>query len=197
MRSGFGFTAVVTAVLTSTTGQTAERLNDKQLTQLIENIDDAFDNWKDDLERRNMDDAVIRSAAGNVEVREFVNSMEKDIDVVKDKLDSSNAAGTDVTGLLRRASDVERRSATQTPSEAWKTLSGQLSALAGAYGLGWPVDANATAVRKTDRELATEAKRLADSVDRLREGALDAASDTKRPESCPAKRLPSRGVSAR
>ena len=64
MRTGFGCTAVVTAALTGTAGWTADRLNDKQLNQIIENIDDGFDHWKDNLERRNMDDAVIKSAAG-------------------------------------------------------------------------------------------------------------------------------------
>ena len=91
-------------------------------------------------------------------MREFVNSMEKDIDVVKDKLGSSNSAGTEVPALLRRASDVERRYADQAVPEPG-SVSGQFSALAGAYGLGWPVDDNATAGRKLDQELATEGKR--------------------------------------
>jgi hypothetical protein len=161
----------------------AERLNDSQLSQLIENIDRAFDGWKDDLERRNMDDAIIKSAAGTIDVRKFVSQMEDDLDVVKDRIKPEYSAGSEVTALLRRASDVQRRNAAQGGgSEAWKTLSTQFGALAGAYGVGWPVDGAASAQRKMDRELSTEAKRMADSVDRLRNNSLRAASDAKRPQ---------------
>lgn len=159
------------------------RLNDRQIEQLVENIDRGFDRWKDDLERRNMDDAVLRSASGTIDVRRFLQDMERDIDLVKDRIDSDYAANPEVTSLLRRASDVERRAQTGgAPSEAWKTLGGQFAALAGAYGLAWPIDASATAQRKMDRELAVDARRLADATDRLRNGALRAASDAKLPQ---------------
>jgi hypothetical protein len=178
------FTLVVAAALLcgAAPAQAADRLNDPQLTQLVQNIDRGFDGWKNDLERRNLDDAVIKSAAGSIEVRRFLDDMEKDIDLVKDRLKPDYAAGPEVTALLRRASDVERRYQTQPGGEAWKTLSGQLSALAGAYGVGWPLDGSANAARRMDRELAVEAKRLADSVDKLRSGALRAAQDAKQPQ---------------
>jgi hypothetical protein len=177
-------TAVVVVGLLCSSGPAAaaDRLSDAQVTQLVQNIDRGFDHWKDDLERRNMDDAVIRSAAGTIDVRRFLNDMEKEIDLVKDRLNSNYAASPEVTTLLRRASDVERRAQTEKPSEAWRTLGGQFQSLAAAYGVGWPLEGSANALRKMDKELAADAKRLSDSVDKVRNGALRAASNAKRPQ---------------
>jgi hypothetical protein len=162
--------------------QAGERLSDPQVAQLVAGLDRGFDVWKGDLERRKVDDVVLRSSTGTVDVKKFLKDLEDDIDLVKDRLDSSYAAGPEVTALLRRASDVERRYQREGTPEAWKTLGGQLSELARVYGLGWPVDVSANALRKMDRELAVEAKRVADAADPLRKGALRAASDAKRPK---------------
>ena len=175
------FFAVGLAIV-SGTALAADRLSDPQVTQLVQNIDRQFDQWKDDLERRNLDDAVIKSAAGTIDVRKFLDSMEKDIDLVKERLKPTYGAGPEVTGLLRRASDVERRYQTQPSGEAWKALSAQLANLASAYGLGWPVDANASGEHKMDGELAAEVKQLASASDKLREGGLRAMATAKRPK---------------
>jgi hypothetical protein len=173
---------LVVSLLCIAPAAAADRLSDAQVTQLVQNIDRGFDHWKDDLERRNMDDAVIRSAAGTIDVRRFLSDMEREIDLVKDRLNSDYAASPEVTSLLRRASDVERRAQTEKPSEAWKTLGGQFQSLAAAYGVGWPLEGSASGLRKMDKELAADAKRLSDSVDRLRNGSLRAASNAKRPQ---------------
>ena len=159
-----------------------ERLTDPQVKLLVKNIDRGFERWKDDLERRNMDDAVIRSAAGNVDVHKFLDDMEHDIDLVEDRLESRYAAGPEITALLRRASDVERRYGPTGAPETWTTLGRQFAALAAAYGVGWPIDAAATGQRKMDGELARDAARLADAIDPLRNAALKAASAARRPK---------------
>lgn len=170
----------------SVAAQGSERLNDQQLTRLVENVGKSFDHWKDDLEKRDVDDAKISNASGVIDVKKFVNDMKKDIETVDGRLKSSYAANPEVTAMLRRASDVERRYASQPQGapDAWKGLSGQLKALAAAYGLPWPVDtAAANAQRRMDGELASEVKRIASGADQLRNVALKAASDAKQPKS--------------
>jgi hypothetical protein len=176
--------AIVAAALLAapTSSLAADRLSDPQLTELVQSIDKGFDRWKDDLERRNVDEAVIKSAAGTIDVKKFLKDLEDSLDLVKDRLKSTYAAGPEVTALLRRASDVERRYATQGSSEAWKPLSGQFAALAAAYSVSWPTDANANAERRMDGELAAEAARLAEASDRLRNNAVRTAADAKRPK---------------
>jgi hypothetical protein len=158
----------------------AERLTDRQLEQVVKNIDQGFDRWKDDLERRNLDDAVIRSASGTVKVEEFLRDFERDIDTLKDRFKGSYAAGPEVTALLRRASDVQRRNlANRTDGgAAWQTLSAQFEAMAAAYGVSWPMDTTATAQRLNDKELAARVNQAAAAADRLRSPMKKAAGNS-------------------
>ena len=179
--------AILALLLLSSAGaaQGSARVNDQQLTALVDGISESFDHWKDDLERRNVDDAKISNASGVIDVKKFIGDMKKDIETVDSRLKSSYAANPEVTAMLRRASDVERRYSAQPQGapEAWKGLSGQLKALAAAYGLSWPVDtAAANAQRRMDGELAAEVKRLADAADVLRGAALSAAANAKQPK---------------
>jgi hypothetical protein len=138
---------------------------------------EGFDRWKDDLERRNLDDAVIRSASGTVKVEEFLNDFERDIDTLKDRFEGTYAAGPEVTALLRRASDVERRNQAGNTDggAAWKTLSGQFAAMAAAYGVSWPMPASGVAQRLNDRELAARMNQAASAADKLRSPMKSAA----------------------
>ena len=164
----------------------AERLNDKQVKATLENIDRGFDRWKDSLERRNLDDAVIRNAAGTIEVRRFLDDFEKEIHQVKDRLKPDYAANPEVTQLLRRASDVERRAQASSAQPEWQAMATQFSALAAAYGTSFPLPtADAAAARLTDRELAShvsdieqQAKRLSSEGDKALKQAK--ASDVER-----------------
>lgn len=155
----------------------AERLTDKQLEQVVKNIDEGFDKWKDDLERRNVDDAVIRSASGTVNVKDFLRDFERDIDTLKNRFKGTYAAGPEATALLRRASDVERRNRASGNSggAAWQSLAGQFQAMAAAYGVSWPTDATAMAERLNDKELAARVNQAAAAADRLRSPMKSAA----------------------
>lgn len=154
-------TAIVTIVLLAGlpfAALAAERLSDKQVKATAENIDRGFDKWKDSLERRNLDDAVIRSAAGTIDVRRFLDDFEKDIREVKDRVKPDYPADAEVTALLRRASDIERRARAggqATPAPEWQAMSSELSSLASAYGTTFPLPtAEATAARFTDTDVA-------------------------------------------
>lgn len=176
--------ATTTLAASAVPARAAERMNDRTVKQTVENIDRGFDRWKDDLERRNMDDAVIRSAAGTINVENFLRDFERDIDTVKNRLNGNSSAGPEVTTLLRRASDVERRNQANGSAATgpWGALSAELSALASAYGVGWPIDPTAQAQRLTDRELATAVKDLGAAADRAR-GPMKNAAGNKVPKS--------------
>lgn len=181
MRTPFivgGLIAGLLLVPFTTPVSAAERLSDKQLEQVVENIDRGFDKWKDDLERRNMDDAMIRSASGTVNVKEFLRDFERDIDTLKDRFKGTYAAGPEVTALLRRASDVDRRNqANRTDGgEPWKYLAAQFQQMAASYGASWPMDATATAQRLNDKELAARVNQAASAADKLRSPMKSAAA---------------------
>ncbi|MEO8680339.1 MAG: hypothetical protein ABI665_14910 [Vicinamibacterales bacterium] len=139
--------------------QAAERLNDKQIKTAVENLRRSFDTWKDALEKRNLDDAVIKNASGTIEVKKFLKDFKEEIDLLKDRLKPDYAANPEVTTVLRRASDVERRA--QQPGAStvaeWKEMSAQFAALAAAYGTSFPMPSpDAVAMRWADEEVAAK-----------------------------------------
>lgn len=162
------------------TSSAAERLTDKQVKATVENIDRGFDTWKDSLERRNLDDAVIRNAAGTVEVRRFLDDFEKEIHALKDRVKPEYSADAEVTTLLRRASDVERRAQAGTAQPEWQAMAAQFSALAGAYGTTFPLpSAEAAAARLTDNDVAKRLQDMEQQAKRLSGEADKAMKQTK------------------
>jgi hypothetical protein len=170
---------LVVGVTGAAPGSASDRLTDPQVKRIVENIDHAFNEWRGYLDRRDLDEAVVRAAEGTFDAERFLDDMEKDIDLVRERLGDRYAAGAEVTALLRRASDLERGSVALGRPERWKLLSGEFASLARAYRVAWPMDAAATAQRITDHELADHAKRIAGAVDRLQDGALEAAEDMR------------------
>lgn len=170
--------ALVLASLVAGPVVAAERLNDKAVEQQGKQIKEGFDIWKKALEKKNLDDAVIRSAAGTIDVKEFLKGFEKDIETFNDRFKSSKSAGPEAIALLRRASDVERRAKQQgisTPGE-WAALSTQLKALAAAYRLAFPIESmDAAANRLSDKDLVAQLEDMGDKAKRVKGPADDAA----------------------
>jgi hypothetical protein len=161
----------------------AERLTDEQVKKLIEDIDGGYKTWKEGLEEKNLDDAVITSAERTIKVKDFLKDFDKSIDVVKDRFKPENAASMEVMSLLRRGSDVELRNRRQglTPSSEWPALGSKLAALAGSYGVGWPVESmNVQAVRLNDGELSSRVAQMEKSAKQLRGDAEKAAKADKK-----------------
>jgi hypothetical protein len=160
------------------TSARAERLTDEQVKALIEDIDKGYDIWKDDLEKRNLDDAKITTPERTIDVKTVLKDFEKAIDAVKDRFKPDYAASPEVLALLRLGSDVERysRRPGETPSSAWTALSAKLESLAEAYDLDWPVESiRAQAARLNDGEVASRIERIERSAKQL-EGEADKAA---------------------
>jgi hypothetical protein len=160
----------------------ADRMTDEQVQGLIKDIDVAYDNWKEGLEKRNLDDSVITSPERTIDVKSFLTDFEKAIDVVRDRFKPDYAASPEVLALLRRGSDVELRNRRQerAPSSEWKAMASKLSALSGAYGVAWPVESmNVHAARLNDGELAARLEQMEQAVKRLQAEAEKAAKADK------------------
>lgn len=159
-----------------------ERMTDEQVEKLIEDIDAGYRTWRQDLEKENLDDAVIRSAERTVKVKQFLKEFDRDIDVLRDRFKPSYAATPEVVALLRRGSDVELRNRRQnlTPQSAWLPLSAKLGSLARAYELPFPVESmNALGARLNDGELATRVEQLEKALKQLQGEADKAAKANK------------------
>lgn len=160
----------------------AERMTDEQVEKLIEDIDAGYRSWKQDLEKENLDDAVIRSAERTAKMKDFLRDFAKDIDALKDRFKPSYAASPEVIVLLRRGSDVELRNRrlSQPPRSTWVALSAKLASLASAYELPFPVeDMNAQGVRLNDGELATRVQQAEKAFEQLQSDTDKAAKANK------------------
>jgi hypothetical protein len=160
----------------------SERLNDKQLEQHIKDIDRGFDAWKKALEERNFDDAVIRSAAGTLDVKNFLRDFEKDLERYDDRFKGTYGAVPEAQALLRRASDVERRYRQQggPGTSEWRALGDRFATLAAAYGAPWPLEAlDSPMSRLNDKELAARVQELEKSAKKAGSEADKAASQAR------------------
>jgi hypothetical protein len=162
----------------------AERLTDEQVKKLIEDIDGGYETWKDDLERRNLDDAVITSAERTVKVKDFLKDFEKAVDTLKDRFKPEYAATPEALALLRKGSDVElrnrRQGETATSSSAWVALSTKLETLARAYDVGWPIQSmQVLPSRLNDRELAAKVQKMENAAKALKSETEKAAKANK------------------
>jgi hypothetical protein len=158
----------------------AERLTDEQVKKLIQDIDVGYDTWKKDLEKENLDDAVITSAERTINVKTFLKDFERAIDTVKGRFKPEYAATPEVLALLRLGSDVERRHRREGPSSSWTPLNTKLAALAQAYGVGWPIESmNVRTGRLNDGELAGKVEQMEKAAKRLRSETDKAAKANK------------------
>jgi chaperonin cofactor prefoldin len=160
----------------------AERMTDEQVKKLIEDIDGGYRTWKQDLEKENLDDAVITSAERTIKIKDFLKDFGKAIDLLEGRFKPDHAASLEVLALLRRGSDVElhNRREGRTPSSAWTPLGSKLEALARAYQLAWPVESmSVQAVRLNDDELAGRVERMEDAVKQLQGETEKAAKANK------------------
>jgi len=172
--------AIAVALPFGATG--AERMTDEQVKKLIEDIDDGYREWKKELERENLDDAVITSAERTIKVKDFLKDFDKDIDTLKGRFKPSYAASLEALALLRRGSDVvlHNKRAGRTPTSSFSVLSSKLEALAHAYQLGWPVQSmNVQALRLNDGELAGKLQLVQESARQLRSETDKAARANK------------------
>ncbi len=160
----------------------AERMTDEQVKKLIQDIDDGYQTWKKDLEKSNIDDAVIKSAEQTVSIKDFLKDFEKAVDVTKERFRPEYAAGPEVLALLRRGSDVELRNRRQgqTGRSTWGALGAKLDSLAQAYKVAWPVESmNVQPARLNDAELAAKVGQMENAAKQLKGEADKAAKANK------------------
>ena len=160
----------------------AERLTDEQVRKLIEDIDEGYKTWKQDLEKQNLDDAVITSAERTVKVKDFLKDFDKAIETFESRFKSDYAASPEALTLLRRGSDVALRNKRQNlpGSSAWSALAAKLDSLAHAYGIGFPIESmNVLAARLNDGELAAKVERMDAAAKLLQKDTEKAAKANK------------------
>ncbi|BCS31176.1 hypothetical protein TBR22_A03760 [Luteitalea sp. TBR-22] len=149
----------------------AERLGDRELSQLVERIDDQRDRFEDALDPA-LKRSILRGPQGEVDVARFLDDFQDSVDRLKDRLTRTYAASTEAAAVLRQGSAIERfvrdRPVGYKGASEWAALSASLATLASAYGTAFPAEGEITARRIGDGELVQSAEAIKRGADRLR-----------------------------
>ena len=149
----------------------ADRLTDRDVKALVARIEDGRDTFDDALDG-DLKNKVLRGPGGEVNVRNFLNDFQENIDRLEQRLKPDYAASAEVNTLLQQATAIDgffRQHPPGTRGESeWNRLASELKTLATAYGTSFPLPAGATARRIGDGEVVAAADKLAKSASQLK-----------------------------
>jgi len=155
---------ILPAVLCASLGTfAADRLADRDVKALVARIEQGRDRFDDALDGK-LKRSIVRGPGGEVNVEDFLNDFQKNIDRVEERLKPDYAASAEVATLLQQASTVHRFFRQQPPrtkgESEWNRLETDFKALAGAYATDFPLTENSTVRRIGDGELAASLDEL-------------------------------------
>jgi hypothetical protein len=150
----------------------ADRPTDNDIKQLIERVDHDRDRFEDQLDGK-LKSSTIHGARGEVNVENFLDDLQDNMQKLKDRFKSEYAASEEVTTVLRQGTAVQHYMATQPPdlngTSEWNRLATGLNELAAAYGVPFPLPEGQMAHRMNDREVRNAAEAAAKNADRFKD----------------------------
>ena len=149
-------------------GAVADRLNDKDVKELMVQVDENRDRFEDQLDGK-LKRSILRGPRGEVNVGEYLDDLQANVDKMKDRFTPQYAASAEVTAVLRQGTDIQRYMSTLPPDfdgvSEWNRLSASLGQLASVYGAPWPLSEGHAVRRMNDGELKKTADELSKSAD--------------------------------
>ena len=169
-RAAFLATLAVGAGITAF-AQAGERPSDREVKQLIEEIDRGRDRFEDQLDPK-VKASIIRNEKGELNVERYLDDLQDNLKNLKERFNSDYAASKEAEVVLRQSSEIHERVKSQ-PKEMkggseWDTMAAGLTRLAAAYGTQFPVPRDAVVRRFNDKETADIAEELAKNSEELK-----------------------------
>ena len=162
-------TALATAP--SLVAQTPERLTDRDVSALIETVDQGRDRFEDQLDGK-VKDNILRGPAGEVNVSRFLDDFQENVKRLKDRFKPDYAASTEAANVLRQGTAIngfmKQQSASLKGSSEWDHLAGSLTRLAAVYSTKFPLEGDAPVRRINDGEAAKAAEMIAEHADQFK-----------------------------
>lgn len=169
--------AGLVALAVAAPARAADRPTDKDVKALIDRVNQDRDRFEDQLDG-NLKRSVLRGPRGEVNVSQFLDDLQENVNKMKQRFTDSYAASAEVTAVLRQGTDISRFMATKPANfdgaSEWNRLSSSLNELAMAYGVSMPLAEGAQARRMNDQEVKKSAELVAKNVDQYRK-ELDAS----------------------
>jgi hypothetical protein len=153
----------------------ADRLTDKELKELLEQIDHERDRFEDALDG-NLKHSLLRNADREVDVGVFLDDLQENTGRLKSRYTGKYAASTEVTTVLRQGAGIDsfisQQPANFKGASEWAGLRSSLVTLAEAYGTTFPLAEGAAVRRLNDAEVRQAAQQVAQGAKEYRK-ALD------------------------
>ena len=148
-----------------------ERLSDKDVKALIEQVDTGRDKFEGNLDGQ-FKGSTVRGPNGEVKVSGALQDYQDNTQKLKDRFTPDYAAGAEVATVLKQSTAIDTflqgsPSGMKGRSE-WDQQVINLKRLAEAYGATFPLPDGATVRRMNDKETAAAATAIATAADRFK-----------------------------
>ncbi len=160
----------------------SERLPDKDVKTLIDQVDNGRDKFEGNLDNK-VKNSTLRGPRGETSVPDFLQDYQDNTKKLQDRFSDNYAASTEVATVLTQAAAIDNYMQ-GTPSvvkgrSEWDHEASSLKHLAEAYGTTFPMPVGATPRRMNDKETAAAASDIAKAADRFKDNLDNASTLTK------------------
>jgi len=167
-----------------------ERLSDKDVKTLIEQVDEGRDKFEGNLDGQ-FKGSTVRGPEGETKVSGALQDYQDNTQKLKDRFKPEYSASAEVVTVLRQSTAIDTFMQAQPGSmkgrSEWDSQTVNLKHLADAYGATFPFATGATARRMNDAETVSAATAIATAADRFKSD-LDKAKTIPKPEKDAAKK---------
>src|SRR5262245_1250995 len=149
-----------------------ERLTDKDVKTLIDQVDEGRDKFEGNLDGA-FKGSTVRGPNGEVKVSGALQDYQDNTEKLKDRFSSDYAASSEVVTVLRQSTAIDRFMQ-GSPNDMkgrseWDRQAANIKRLAEAYGTTFPFPDGATGRRMNDKETAATAVAIAAAADRFKD----------------------------
>jgi gas vesicle protein len=173
---GIGCVAALFLIAPRAAAQSGDRLTDKDVKRLIDSVDQARDRFEDQLDGK-VKNGIVRSATGEVNVREMLEDFQQELDKLKSRYTEQYAASAEAETVLRRGAALHAFMKTQPAglkgANEWDRLASELRRLAAVYRTDFPLPEGAAVRRINDAEAAASVKAISGQAEQIKR-AVDA-----------------------
>ena len=167
-----------------------ERLSDKDVKTLIEQVDEGRDKFEGNLDGQ-FKGSTLQGPNGTIKVAGALQDYQDNTQKLKERFTPDYSAGTEVAAVLKQSTAIDafmqRSAATMKGRSEWDRQAANLKHLAAAYGTSFPLADGAAVRRMNDKETVAVAAAIATSADRVK-GDIDKTTTLAKPDKDGAKK---------
>jgi hypothetical protein len=167
-----------------------ERLADKDVKALLEQVDEGRDKFEGNLDGA-FKGSTIRNANGETKVSGALQDYQDSTQKLKERFTSEYSASAEVAVVLKQSTAIDafmqRQPLTMKGRSEWDRQAANLKRLAPAYGTMFPLPEGAAVRRMNDKETAATAAAIASAADRFKSD-LDKNAGLAKPDKDAAKK---------